>query len=294
MGSAWLPGCWIPSAVSYRGVQAKLDPQLTPSEKEALKMDIGRFLEVDVAMPAHSLSGMTFQGESLDAVISFIDERVHYVLSSTSKVEDRLYKASLKSSSATAITGAMNVGTAYFFESLGLLQSKGYFAVFRAFDGTMVPVLSSRVGIVQLGDLYRSEAFLASKELSLMRMSILVHEARHSDCTGGLTQSDLSQLAAGARPESKSCGHSHVVCPAGHKLQGLYGCEIQPWGAYFTGAAFSGALAETCEGCTESEKQIALIDHYESLSRIRPSTLKAMTDGSLGVPDMSHREVVVR
>jgi hypothetical protein len=290
--SAALQACWIPTIVSYRGVQAKLDPQMTPSERKALEMDVTRFLQVDIALPAQSLAGRTFQGENLDAVIGFIDERVRFVLSSTSKIEDRLYMATLKSFTAPAMTGALNVGTAYFFESLGLLQREGSFAMFKAFDGTMTPVLSPRVGIVQLGDLYRSEAFLASKDLSLMRMGILVHEARHSDCTGGLAQSDLNRLATGARPESKSCGHSHVPCGPGHEFAGLYACENQPWGAYFTGAVYNGALAETCEGCTEYERQIALIDHYDSTSRIAPATLKAMLDGSLGMPDMSHREVV--
>ena len=292
--AALLQGCWIPTLVSYRGVQAKLDPAMTPSEKAALEMDIGRFLQVDIAVPAQSQTGRIFKGENLDAVIGFIDERVRFVLSSTTRIEDRLYMASLKSSNAPAVTGAMNIGTAYFFESLGLLQREGSFAVFKAFDGTMTPVLSSRVGIVQLGDLYRSEAFLASKDLSLMRMGILVHEARHSDCTGGLTRSDLNRLAVGARPESKSCGHSHVQCDSNHELAGLYACETQPWGAYFTGAAFEGAIAATCDGCTENEKQIALINHFDSLSRIAPPTLNGMTSGAHGAPDMSHREVVAR
>jgi hypothetical protein len=286
---ATLSGCWVPTQLTYREVSAKLDPNLTKLEREVLEKDIKRFLEVDVEIPSTSLAGQTFGGENLDAVAGFLNERIQYVLSSSTRVEDHVAMGRLKSL-AVSMTGARNVGTSLFLESTILFLRSGAMLGFKNFEGVTEAVTSPRVGIMQLGELYKHPELIGNADASLERMGILIHEARHSDCTGGLSQGDLDLLQSGRLPINNSCGHSHVKCQSG-SLAGLYACENHAWGAYYTGAMFDGAIAKTCIGCTEAEKQVGKISAFDSLSRIHPVVLKAMKDGILGAPDMSHSEV---
>jgi hypothetical protein len=83
------------------------------------------------------------------------------------------------------------------------------------------------------------------------RQAILVHEARHSDCTGGISQTDLQTLrdaqnddVTNALVAHMHCGHLHVKCPAGHEYAGLQACDNEAWGAYTVGEMYYRGVRE--------------------------------------------------
>jgi hypothetical protein len=124
-----------------------------------------------------------------------------------------------------------------------------------------------------------------TKITSALRTSTLVHEARHSDCTGGMDSDDVGRIRAGGMPASTECFYRHVDCPKGHPMAGLEACDEIAWGAYTMGALFSAALAKNCTNCSEEEKQQALMVTMDGFSRVL--VLEAMMKGQLGDPDMS-------
>src|SRR5262249_43977453 len=78
-----------------------------------------------------------------------------------------------------------------------------------------VTIPSSRaVGILGV-----SNTYLVLPSLS-ERISVLIHEGRHSDCTGGLPLSDLESFRRTSRGleglfsiQNTDCGHTHILCP---------------------------------------------------------------------------------
>ncbi len=142
--------------------------------------------------------------------------------------------------------GATNYGTL-----IWLLSAVNGVPVSLRIDGQMISVNSSRVGIIVPGPGYARQGYDPETDLTYdlpeaYRQTILIHEARHSDCTGGLSQVDL-QAARGARSpgdySNRACGHLHVVCPASSKYAGIAACDSESWGAYSVGAVFAEAAA---------------------------------------------------
>jgi hypothetical protein len=87
------------------------------------------------------------------------------------------------------------------------------------------------------------------------RQSGLVHEARHSDCVGGITQDDIRiarEVASYSdfleRMTSKKCLYLHALCRSGD-YKGFPACDSLRWGAYGVQALFlEAALKEVPEG----------------------------------------------
>jgi hypothetical protein len=82
------------------------------------------------------------------------------------------------------------------------------------------------------------------------RQSILLHEARHADCTGGLSQAEIENMRdAKSREEVLAkfplphCGHLHILCPSG-PYKGLPACDAEKYGAYFVGGTYAAATAD--------------------------------------------------
>ncbi len=186
-------------------------------------------------------------------------------------------------------TIAANLGTLGWFISLAMQPKE---TVFR-FGETILPIQESRVGVVQLGRIYSKRRFLGLGEAklpSIVRISTLVHEARHSDCTGGVTMGQVEALLNQGVVLNPSCGHLHGECPAGHDLAGITACDTHAWGAYAVGAVFSAWVERSCTSCTEKERQASYADALDSISRVVP--IEAMLNGEAGLPDMSSSGVI--
>ncbi|MBY0385848.1 hypothetical protein K2X05_11885 [bacterium] len=91
------------------------------------------------------------------------------------------------------------------------------------------------------------------------RMSIYVHESRHSDCTG--------------MEDGFSCGYGHIECPSGHDMAGLDACDRYAWGAYSVGAVYLNYVKHQFR---ESTRQYRYLNSLaiESLSRLSEQALE--------------------
>lgn len=132
----------------------------------------------------------------------------------------------------------------------------------------VVPVKSSRVGLVQAGPGYSMSLGdfssrnpklefgsdpinnLESEGNIINRLGTLFHEARHSDGSG------------------KHIGFMHVKCPEGHDFAGIPACDGALNGAYSVGAAATVVLAKQCKNCSALEMSKLKLEIVDSLNRV--------------------------
>ena len=199
---------------------------------------------------------------------------------------------------AQGVTVAYNLGSALWFS--GLVEEKTH-SVKISGGSAPVPVTSSRVGIMVLGPGYSDQVAYQGQIYPISassRHASLLHEARHSDCTGGMREADL-KAARKARVveerhellENKSCMHFHSKCPVGHPFQGLMACDIHPWGAYSVSAIYLDAKSKDHSIPIEewSELNAQAVDQK---SRILLD-YQDMIHGHFGEPDMGHRQDIL-
>jgi hypothetical protein len=233
---------------------------------------------------------------------NYLNTRVHYYIdkdqdvsitpsdfANTGWTQEILLK-SLADTDQDVTVCAVNVSIEYWI--LGLLNNA---LVTFDFNNQTVPLTSARTGIVVLGDGYSDTiAFKDSQgntsQVSLpafYRQSILLHEARHSDCTGGLSEQQLNRISQetsaaefSANDDAGACGHLHITCPSGD-YQGLSACDDETYGAYGIQAVFLTAAKLQLEADQEDDS-LALVMEMDTYSRL-------LDDGSRGVeyPDMS-------
>lgn len=191
-----------------------------------------------------------------------------------------------------AEVGASNIGTALFFQ--GAVDG----APFTITKGEKRIVFdSTRVGMMHVGPGYKARVDLNGKRISIpaaYRQAILIHEARHSDCSVSASAEDFS-VAHGAsnyvdflsRFKKIECGHAHVLCPGGHDFAGLPACDRQPWGAYSIGAVF--LAARTRDAKSELDQRILEGEATSALSRLLFDK-EDMRDGKMGEPQMKQMQ----
>jgi hypothetical protein len=139
--------------------------------------------------------------------------------------------------------------------------------------------------VIRLGEGYTKINFLVPLIPAFERIFTMVHEARHSDCTGGLPTSDVLRVRNNQQPLQRNCGHMHSVCPTGHPLAGYFACDDLPWGAYAVHGVFASTVASQCTNCSNKEKAVSRAAAAEAFSRIE--YLDDMLGGQWGDPDMS-------
>jgi hypothetical protein len=123
-------------------------------------------------------------------------------------------------------------------------------------DGKIVPVVSPRTGLIQIGEGLFFKKFQVNQENvqapanSISRLATLFHEARHSDGHG-------ATLAFG-----------HAYCPEGHAYAGYPACDKNLNGPYTIGAQILKTLAQGCGDCSVREKAILKAMEADARSRI--------------------------
>ncbi len=168
------------------------------------------------------------------------------------------------------------------------------------FNSVTLPMTTSRNGIMIVGEGYQASETYQGETIDLpisYRQGVLLHESRHSDCTGGLTPNSIRIARSSTSYRSftqdfdrKSCGHHHTYCPPGHRLADLPACDDHAWGAYAIEAVFLQAMS--LELADETEKHILLISAYDNVSRLKLS-YSAMVQRAYGEPDMSSTNAVI-
>jgi hypothetical protein len=111
--------------------------------------------------------------------------------------------------------------------------------------------------------------------LPLYGLSLLVHEAKHSECPDGLDAltsdqlrraADLGQLAS-ALAQYK-CGFSHSLCSADNPMAGKLSCDSSLDGPYTAQYVFNRAIVKYCTNCSFSEKALMQIFALDAAARI--------------------------
>ena len=137
------------------------------------------------------------------------------------------------------------------------------------------------------------------------RQATLVHEARHSDCTGGVSQAALN-VARNSRNiiefvnnyPAMNCGHLHTMCPAWHEFKDLPACDRHFWGAYAVGYVFAAAKQDP--NSTGFRDVLLRYMENDSASRLlyltkgtnRIIDVEPMLNGQYGLPDMTSSGIV--
>jgi len=266
-----------------KAMSVKFDPALKRGERNLLVSDIVKLMSLEVKAAPGSVYPKVFGGSTTSDVVRYLDDRINYIIPDNIDLDARVTAvASLESLKETKVyTIAKNLGTVLWFIQEAARPQKLRFKL----GDQLIPLNSSRVGIMQLGEGYTKRAFFSRLTSEIERTGTLVHEARHSDCTGGLAQSDIALIKNGNLPVNKACGHLHATCPVGHPYAGYAACDSHPWGAYAVESVYFSGIATTCKNCKKREINIARMSVLDSLSRVLP--LDDMLAGKLGEPNMS-------
>ena len=280
----------------HLGVQ--LDPRFTDSDSTRVMADYVRLSRLDLDTSTVPYFVGFFGGAVQKDVMHYLEERVNYVVANTDSPESFLTTQNFDLHQFDrVVTVASNL-------SLGLwltaeVNHTSSQNVQFQLNGMKHPIPDTHIGVMMLGEGYSMDDFG-----TLSRMSTLVHEARHSDCTGGLTAADVQLVSTANEPGASSslmddfidqhrkCGQAHANCPAGHDLAGSAACDVLPWGSYTAGMMFSEALANGCRNCTSEEKTVAEADFFDSRSRLL-FDVEPMENGEMGAPDMTSAGIVV-
>lgn len=253
----WLSACEKP--FPSNGLEAILKgrsfffaPGFSDSQINQVRADFLKLASVELNTSKNPIFEKAFGSNSGESVLDFLELRTHYYFAEPSPIGDP------DQSSRTAFKIAINRSSIWLS---GLLTNQTQVIYI---GDNVVPVRDPRIGIVSLIHYLDSERPIAQ----ILRLQTLVHEARHSDCTGGLNDDDYDSFYQGDFSIGSQCLHGHVVCPTEHSLAGLNACDPRPWGAYSMAAVFSNAIYENCSNCTEREKQIGLMGSLDSLSRV--------------------------
>ncbi len=290
---ASLASCGLKPAALQLPLEVELDPEFTEVEQNTLKEDLEWF--ESFSMPRHEMNAPrsrpemsrwfedVFGGSESSDVLSFIDERTAYLVAPTRDLESNSYVSEAKISFDESIVAA-NLGVALFLHGMALSEK-----VYYNFDGSMIRVNNTRVGLIQLGKTY-FKAFQDHPAGRVARLGLWVHEARHSDCTNGIRRSELKNLKAKVPLVDNSCGQTHVECPVGHDYEGVNACDGGAWGSYATEAILMTRISQ-CEDCSEEMYQNSLLIAIDRYHRVLPKA--QLFSGSLGPPNMGHRNVII-
>lgn len=157
----------------------------------------------------------------------------------------------------SAVTVMTNLGAALY------LQGKKERVLYRMkiptsfLKSVTVSLTSPRAGIIQVGAGLFDRRFTINNQNpdsianSINRLGVFFHEARHSDGQGA------------------SLAFTHVRCPRGHDLEGMYACDLNSNGPYSIGAKIVKDLIKACgDECTQREKEILLLTALDSQNRV--------------------------
>jgi hypothetical protein len=231
-----------------------------------------------------------FGDSSRGGLLSYLNQRMKVVVGSNAEGFTRQESiANISEKRRNAFMTAQNFGTLMWYTRMLSNQR-----VYVQGQSSVFEVKSMRDGIVMLLDGYLTTAKPEGSP-DFVRISspgTLIHEARHSDCSVAMTRGDFDRIRATKNQDltagNLKCGHLHVNCPVGHKLQGLAACDSEYWGAYTMSALFSLFVEKACTNCSEIEKSLAKGARLDSFSRVVPFTENP--EATLPNPDLSHLE----
>jgi len=285
-------------------------PPQRDSLKEQLQKSLDGFADLDPASirqynsKTRGLFGSVFGGVTGSDVRTFVDERISLYLTENEFKDSRtspatfLNQGMFASFNSTgsgspirrkAQLGASNVGT--FLWYLGLINDED--VSFTSGDQTLA-ITSPRVGLMKIGPGFDEQVHLSSGESyrwpRAYGQGLLVHEARHSDCTGGISKAQIEQLKHMNNYDETlltfpdlACGHIHAKCTRGD-FAGLSACDRHPFGSYSTQLIFIQSLMDSFHGV---DLELMRYLQADLKSRLEAYSFEDLLSGRLGEPDMS-------
>ncbi|MCC6278493.1 MAG: hypothetical protein IT289_11320 [Oligoflexia bacterium] len=196
-----------------------------------------------------------------------------------------------KSLDVSDLLAAFNIGSAFYLR--GAINEA---IVTLRFLNLEIPITTPRVGIMGFGKGYRKFEMIGGQVYVIppeIRVSILVHEARHSDCSTPYSIEDIQKArkAESARQfieelERTDCGYVHTFCPKGHAYEGIPACDKEPWGAYMIGTIYAMAATANSIAKGGDEYKTAVLDAtvVDGFSRILDKKPKEILNGAHGDP----------
>ncbi len=240
--------------------------------------------------------GISIHRYFTDRVRKVMDQREFRGLRADWEDDTAALAADLHSDRATVsrvqTIAAVNFGVLAWLE--GIYKKK----LFRI-SGSRDPVSSTRAGFIVLAQGYGGYVAASGKPMQVpiaVRQGILLHEARHSDCTGGLSKELVREFRSrtfadglNLLEKSTTCGHLHAACPPEHKYNGKSVCDSKPWGAYSVGALFSEmSLKRTTDLRERAELKAQIVDQWGRVNL----NIDDLMSGKFGRPDMTSSGVV--
>ena len=260
----------------------QLDAGLSDKERSLFREDIKFLQSITFKSKPESYFYKAFAPNGTIDLLKFVDDRVGFIIGMNTTIDSRFsYTAETAANSGKAVTIATNIGTAVWLETIAQKRPIEFFI-----NNTSIPVTDPRIGIVRLAEGYTNYDGEGRPMNPVARTAVLIHEARHSDCTGGLSERDVLNLSAGQLPENRSCGHLHTICQGGD-YDGLPACDGREWGSYAMGWLYANEFKENCTNCNEAMQQTAKIVAIDALLRVGEGRAAAMIQKTLPPPDLS-------
>ncbi len=281
---------------------------LAQADRDSIAASVAGIGQVNSSMQ-QSLTAF-FGGTSGTAFQSFLDERIRFFITDEEyasiqnvSLAGKLGKSSVSDpggnkdlKDANVKVAASNVGIVLWLVS----AIEGYKNLKFSFRSRDLVLDSSRVGLMLIGEGYNMSVQRNDGTTYVFpaayRQSILIHEARHSDCATGLNQEDLtfikSKTSLRELTESfkkMTCGNLHSYCPESHQYKNLPACDRMTWGAYSAGAMFAGL--STKSATSSVDRRVMELVAADQLSRVLLDVDK-MFAGKLGAPDVSNRGII--
>jgi hypothetical protein len=210
--------------------------RLFENDMNSLKND-GQFSAKATDTQMNGAMTKVFGGTASSDVHRFIRERVKHVYSFNEILgftidvfsnNQKVYSGSLKSMMGDEEddSGPLNVAGANIGAGLAMAEHSEDLEIKIRLPTGAKDVGSLRLGLVALTKYYSVIPTQDGKEISVPlegRVSVLVHEGRHSDCPKGFSSSD--------------CGFMHRTCTSG-AAAGYPACDNSYWGPYAIGGLY--------------------------------------------------------
>jgi hypothetical protein len=305
------------AALNQLGMNVKVDTRLDSDISKLLLKDFKNLKTRDLKSgdPEHQKEfAALFGGNDGQAVIQYLSKRLHGFIPNESDSEmmnrctfggELKYMSFLsdpsegeKMKKAGGEVGAANLGSAFYY-----ISAVNEVPVSCKVGDSLIPIRSTRAGLMVFGPGYKEkETVLWPFKVKIpapYRQSILVHEARHSDCPGGLPRSgievarhslDLSEFDR--KFENRQCGHLHKLCPDWHPFAGLAACDDVAYGSYYFGGVFAESVSDVSK--LHPDPDGGLIEEWSLMKTIAVDAFGRLTysrddlqSGKLGELDLS-------
>ncbi len=242
----------LPHAQSIRNIH--FDPSISKDDYPVL---VGSLQLIDslpiVEMESSEMKRvMKLKDSSSSSIWEWLEARVQYIVAPAPSKKKR-----------RGLEQMLNLGAIFYHEC----QTQGISCILDIPAFRKIDVRSPRVGVLQMGkDLFSPvQATMGHEKDSIVNrlriLSILFHEARHSDGNKD-SPGNREDSSVGTR------GFFHGKCPEGHYLQDRLACDFNLNGPYTVEGLWLESVLSSCKHCTPKSKEAIRLLIADARSRV--------------------------